>query len=210
MSRSPKSSCKTTLSLVAAFPVSFAHVCSPPAPRDFLTRRLAADLIAASSTFKSRQQFELHTGIVSNKDYLAPESLVLQHRGWISATSKPCPPSLLPPPCWDVILTPAGVDTIRVLVSPADAEKPSFNVPAARRELIEITGISKHGNLGDVDFTWRWVPLNEFGAALYSSDLRYRSTVGFRYFDDGWRVVETDFRTGQTLDEALKNAEAIQ
>ena len=179
-------------------------------PRDFLTRRLATDLIAGSSTFKTPQQFWLHTGIVTNKDYLAPESLVLQHRGWISATTKPCPPNFVPPPCWDVTLTPLGVDTIRVLVSPEDADKTSFNVPVARRELLEITGISKQGNLGDVDFTWRWIPLNEFGAALYSSDVRYKSTVGFRDYDDGWRVVESAVRAGQTLDEALKNAEPSQ
>ena len=179
-------------------------------PRDFLTRRLAADLIAGSSIFKTPQQFWLRTGIVTNKDYLAPESLVMQHHGWISAATKPCPPSLTPPPCWDVVLTPSGVDTIRVLVSPQDADKTSFNVPAARRELVEITGISKQGNLGDVNFTWRWIPLNELGAALYSSDLRYKSTVGFRYYDDGWRVVETAFHSGQTLDEALKNAEPTQ
>ena len=185
----------------------FSCSCSP---RDFLTRRLAADLIAGSTVFKTPQQFLLHTGIVSNKDYLAPESLVLQHHGWISATTARCPPNLVPPPCWDVILTPSGVDTIRVLVSPEDAGKPSFNVPAARRELVDITGISKQGNLGDVDFTWRWVPLNEFGAALYSSDLRYKSTVGFRYYDDGWRVTETALHAGQTLDEALKNAEPSQ
>jgi len=171
---------------------------------------LAADLIISSTAFKTRQQFWLRTGIVTNKDYLAPESLVLQHRGWISATERRCPPGLEPPPCWDVVLSPSGVDTIRVLIPPEDADKPSFNVPAARRELIEITGISKQGNLGDVDFTWRWIPLNEFGAALYSSDLRYKSTVGFRYYDDGWRVVETAFRSGQTLDEALKNAEPNQ
>jgi hypothetical protein len=179
-------------------------------PRDFLTRRLATDLIAGSSTFKTPQQFWLHTGIVTNKDYLAPESLVLQHRGWISATTKPCPPNFVPPPCWDVTLTPLGVDTIRVLVSPEDADKTSFNVAVARRELVEITGISKQGNLGDVDFTWRWIPLNEFGAALYSSDVRYKSTVGFRDYDDGWRVVESAVRAGQTLDEALKNAEPTQ
>jgi len=194
--------------------VSFCLLCtllfSSCSPRDFLTRRLAADLIAGSTAFKTPQQFWLHTGVVSNKDYLAPESLVLQHHGWISATTKRCPPDLVPPPCWDVILTPSGVDTIRALVSPEDAEKPSFNVPAARRELVEVTGISKQGNLGDVDFTWRWIPLNEFGAALYSGELRYKSTVGFRYYDDGWRVVETAFRSCQTLDEALKNAEPAQ
>ena len=185
----------------------FFSSCSP---RDFLTRRLAADLIAGSNVFKTPQEFELHTGVVSNKDYASPESLVLRRHGWISATTARCPPNLVPPPCWDVTLTPSGVDTIRLLVSPQEAEKASINVPAARRELIEVTGISKQGNLGDVDFTWRWVPLNEFGAAFYSSELHYRSIVGFRYYDDGWRVAESAFHPGQTLDEALKNAEPSQ
>jgi hypothetical protein len=73
--------------------------------------------------------------------------------------------------------------------------------------LIAVTGISKEGNLADVEFTWKWVPMNEVGAALYSGDLRYKSIVGFRQFDDGWRVVQTAAHPGQTLDDALKNAE---
>jgi hypothetical protein len=175
-------------------------------PRDFLTRRLAGDLIAGSIPFKTTQQLWLRTGVVSNKNYLSPEYLVLQHRGWISATTAPCPPELAPP-CWDVLLTPLGVDTIRGLISPDDAAKSFFGIPAARRELLAITGITKQGNVADVDFTWRWVPLNEVGAALYSSDLRYNSTVGFRNYDDGWRLVQNPAHTGQSLDDALKDAE---
>lgn len=198
------------ISRISGICVLFALPLSSCSPRDFLTRRLAADLIAASTTFKTPQHFELHTGILSNKDYLSPESLVLQHRGWITATSKPCPRDIAPPPCWEVVLTPSGVDTIRLLIPPGDVGKQSFNISVARRELIQITGISKQDNLGDVDFTWRWLPLNEFGAALYSSDVRYKSSVGFRYYDDGWRVVEIPLRSAQTLDEALKNAEPMQ
>src|SRR5208282_48904 len=56
-------------------------------PRDYLTRRLAADLISASDTFKTPQQFVIQTGVISNKDYVSPEYLVLQHHGWISATT---------------------------------------------------------------------------------------------------------------------------
>ena len=65
----------------------FAAACSP---RDFLTRRLAADLIASSDTFKGAQQFWLRTGLISNKDYISPEYLVLQRRGWITGTLKYC------------------------------------------------------------------------------------------------------------------------
>jgi hypothetical protein len=182
----------------------FLASCSP---RDFLTRRLAADLIAGSEVFRAQQRFQLRTGVIANQDYLSPNYLALQHRGWISATNAACPPALAPPPCWDVTLTPAGVDTLQSLIAPGDAEKPSFYIPAARRELVAITGIAKQSNVADVEFTWRWIPLNEVGAVLYSSDARYHSTASFRCYDDGWRLIESAARSGQPLDEALKNAE---
>ena len=172
-------------------------------PRDFLTRRLAFDLISTSSTFNAPQPFTLQTGVISDKDYLASASLVLQRHGWISASNVPCPSGLAPPPCWDLQLSPSGVETIRALVAP-DETRSSFTIPVARRELISIDGVSSQGSLGDVDFTWRWVPLNEIGAALYSADPRYRSTVGFRKYDDGWRVLESTTPSGQTLPQALK------
>jgi hypothetical protein len=190
--------------LVITFCCGVLTFCSP---RDFLTRRLAADLISASETFKAQQQFVLTTGTVSNKDYSAPEYLVLQHHGWISGTLTRCPQNLAPPPCWDILLTPSGVDTVRALVAPEETAKPSFSIPGAKRELIEIVGISKQGNLADVDFSWKWAPLNEVGEALYSSDVIYKSTVGFRNYDDGWHLIDTAFHSGQSLDEALKNAE---
>jgi hypothetical protein len=181
-------------------------------PRDYLTRRLAADLISASDPFKTPQQYVLQTGVVSNQIYVAPEYLVLEHHGWVSATTAPCPAGLAPPPCWDILLTPSGVETVRTLIPAEDADKQSFAIPVARRELLTITGIAKQGNDADVEFTWRWIPLNEIGAALYSSDVHSKSTVSFRDYDDGWRVMLSASRSGQalenrTLDDALKNAE---
>ena len=197
---------KSTLSL---FAVLFLLSCSP---RDFLTRRLAADLISTSDAFKTPQQFVLQTGVVSNKEYVSPEYLVLQRHGWISASTAPCSPGLAPPPCWDVLLTPAGVETVRALIPAEAATKTSLAIPVAKRELVNVTGISKQGNVAAVDFTWRWVSLNEIGAALYSGDLLYSATVGFRDYDDGWRVVvaQSSPRPGLTLDEALKNPEPAQ
>ena len=87
--------------------------------------------------------------------------------------------------------------------------KPSVTIPVAKRELVEVTGISKQGNIADVEFTWKWNPLNEIGAALYSGDLHYKSTVGFRQYDDGWRILDPTARPGQPMDDALKNAEPI-
>jgi hypothetical protein len=190
--------------------LSCALLLSACSPRDVLSRRLAFDLIAGSNSFKSPQQFWLRTGVISNKDYLSTEYLVLQHRGWISATTAPCPPQVEPLPCWDVTLTPSGVETVRSLIPHEVAEAPSFRLPAARRELLAVTGISKQGNVADVDFTWRWIPVNEFGAALYSSDPHFVSSAKFRYYDDGWRVVQSASRSGQPLDEALQNAEPAQ
>lgn len=176
-------------------------------PRDFLTRRLAADLISASTAFKTPQTFWLTTGIVSNKDFSSPESMVLQRRGWIVGNEAKCPTNVEPPPCWDVVLSPIGVDTIRPLIASGSPDNGPLAIQVARREVIEITGISKAGNFADVEFTWRWVSLNKVGEALYDSGVHYRSTVAFRGYDDGWRVVTSSARSNQTLDEALRNAE---
>jgi hypothetical protein len=110
-------------------------------------------------------------------------------------------------PCWDVALTPIGVETFRDLIPNNAAPSQYFSVPVARRELTGITGISKEGNFADVDFSWKWVPLNEVGAALYAGGVQYNSTVAFRHYDDGWRVVEgVAPKSKQGLDEAVKNA----
>jgi hypothetical protein len=176
-------------------------------PRDFLTRRLAADLISASDAFKTPQLFWLKTGIVSNKDFSSPDSMVLQRRGWIIGTEQKCSEGVDPPPCWDVLLTPLGVDTIRPLISSALPDNGPIGIQVARRELVGISGISKTGNFADVEFTWRWVSINQVGAALYDSGVHYRSSVGFRGYDDGWRVVEQAQPNNQPLDEGLRNAQ---
>jgi hypothetical protein len=185
-------------------------VLSSCSPRNYLTRRLAADLIRGADPFRAHQRFQLRTGVISNKDYPSPDYLVLQHHGWISATKAACPAALAPPPCWDVMLTPSGVDTFQSLIAPGNAEKQSFNIPAARRELVAITGIARQRNVADVEFTWRWIALNEVGAALYPGGNHYRSTTILRKYDDGWRIVPTVAHPGQPLDEALKNAEPAQ
>jgi hypothetical protein len=181
----------------------FAAACSP---RDFLTRRLAADLIGGSEAFKAPQQFFLRTGVVSNKDYLSPEYLVIQRRGWITAVNVPCTANISPSPCWDVSLTPIGVETFHDLIPPEAASRQYFPVNTARRQLVTITGISKNENLAEVDFTWKWVPMNEVGAALIAVET-FKSTVGFKHYDDGWRLMEgNEPKSSQGLEDALKDA----
>jgi hypothetical protein len=184
----------------------FLPACSP---RDFLTRRLANDLIAASDEFNRPQPYLLQIGIVSSKDYPSPEYLVLQHRGWINATTAPCTPGLVPPPCTNILLSPSGVDTIRTILPADEASRSTLAIPAAKRELIAVTGIAKQASSADVEFTWKWIPLNEIGAAIYSSDVQYKSIVGFRQYDDGWRMLATAPRPSQSITDALKNAEPI-
>jgi hypothetical protein len=180
-------------------------------PRDFLTRRLAADLIAASIPFRTPQVFYLKIGVVSNQQVSSPEVLVLQHRGWINGTAIKCPPEIEPPPCWDLLPTPLGVDVLRPLLTGAlpdySRDSQPISIPVARRELLSISGISKTGNLADVEFTWRWVAINQVGAALYDSGVHYRSVVGFRGYDDGWRVMTQTLPTNQPLDDALRTAQ---
>jgi hypothetical protein len=176
-------------------------------PRDFLTRRLAADLVAGSETFKTPQQFFFRLGVVPNKDYISPEYLVLQRRGWITGTTAPCPPNISPPPCWDVALTPIGVETFRDLIPSGATSRQYFPITTARRELVGITGISRNANVADVDFTWKWVPSNEVGAALVAGGVTFKSTVGFKHFDDGWRLLDGTPKGYQGLVDALKDAE---
>src|SRR5271154_5432937 len=195
---------KATRALLPAILLCLGLGCSP---RDFLTRRLAADLISASDTFKASQLFWLRTGIISNKDFSSPESMVLQRRGWVIGTEQRCASGVEPPPCWDVVLTPLGVETIRPLIAHALPDNGPIAIQVARRELLGISGISKTGNVADVEFTWRWVSINQIGAALYDSGVHYRSTVGFRGYDDGWRVVELSVPGNQPLDDALHNAQ---
>jgi hypothetical protein len=188
--------------------VGLLFIAAACSPRDFLTRRLASDLVASSETFKSTQQFWLRTGVISNKDYISPEYLVLQRRGWITGAPNPCPADVAPPPCWQVALTPIGVETFHDLIPNGAADSQNFGVAVARRQLMGITGISKSGSAADVDFLWKWIPLNEVGAALYAGGVQYKSTVGFRQYDDGWRIIEGSApKSNQGLDDALKNAE---
>jgi hypothetical protein len=180
-------------------------------PRDLLTRRLATDLIAGSENFKVTQQFWLRTGVISNKDYTSPEYVTLRRRGWITGNGVSCPLEIASAQCWDMVITPLGVDALRDWVSATAASSQYISVPVAQRELLAVTGIHKNGAWADVDFQWRWTAVNEVGAALYAKNIEYNSTVGFMHYDDGWRVMEVGLpKNEQSLSEALKNAAPAQ
>src|SRR6266403_5933724 len=135
---------KPIKTLLRAVGLCLILLCLAPAcsPRDFLTRRLAADLISTSDTFKAPQLFWLKTGIVSNQDFSSPDFVVLQRRGWIIGTEHKCPAGVEPLPCWDVLLTPLGVDTIRPLITRAlpdnGRDNGQIGIQVVRRELLRI------------------------------------------------------------------------
>jgi hypothetical protein len=109
------------------------------------------------------------------------------------------------------VISPLGVDALRDWVAATAATSQYISVPVAQRELLGLSGIRKNGNFADVDFQWRWAPVNEVGAALYAKGTEYNSTVGFARYDDGWRVIEGGpLRSSQGLNDALKNAEPAQ
>jgi hypothetical protein len=179
-------------------------------PRDFLTPRLAIDLISTADAFKAPQLFWLRSGVVSNKDFSSPEMMVLKRRGWIIGNEqKHCPLGVEPPPCWDVILTPLGIDTIRPLISTALPDAGSIAIQAAHRELVSIDSIGKAGSVAEVAFVWHWLPFNQVGAALYDGGVHYRSTVEFRKYEGGWRIAEQPGQINQPLDAALQNAQPV-
>jgi hypothetical protein len=46
---------------------------------------------------------------------------------------------------------------------------------------------------------------------VYSGGVVYESTVAFRRYDDGWRLMEGAMpKTYQDLDDALKNSQSAQ
>jgi hypothetical protein len=197
--------------LYAVIPVIFLLFASACSPRDFLTRGLAAELIASSDTFKATQKFWLRTGVISNRDYISPEYLLLQRRGWITGSNAACAADIAPPPCWDVALTPLGVDAFRDLIPAGSLTSQYFGVPVARRQLLGVAGISKSGSTADVDFLWKWTALNQVGSALYAGGVQYKATVELRQYDDGWRIIDGSApKSNQGLDDALKNSETVQ
>ncbi|MEY2412695.1 MAG: hypothetical protein QOD84_1301 [Acidobacteriaceae bacterium] len=195
--------CQFSIAALSLF-FCFLAACSS---QKTLTRDIAADLITKSDAFKAVPEFWLRTGTISNRDYTSPEYMVLQHHGWITGANVPCPPDVSPSPCWDVALTPSGVDTFRNFISKNAATSSYFNVPTAKRELITVTGISQEGYAADVDFQWRWAPLNELGSALYPPSVRYQATTGLRRYDDGWHLLVASARLQQRLEDALTNPE---
>jgi len=87
--------------------------------------------------------FWLRTGIVSNKEFSSPDSLVLQRRGWIiGSEQKKCPAGMDPPPCW-MYAHPLGVDTVKPLIGGSLPDNGPIAIEVAHRELAAITASAR-------------------------------------------------------------------
>lgn len=66
-------------------------------------------------------------------------------------------------------------------------------VPISRRELVSVDGVRQQTNSADVDFSWKWLPLqgDEVPASI---EFPYKGRAVFERYDDGWRLEESLFR----------------
>ena len=185
--------------------VGITVACSP---RDFLTRRLATDLIAGSDSFKTHPailaangrdlQQRLHFARIRD---LAPARLDHGQRRCLSSRN-----------CCSAVL--GHGDHSAGSGRPARLgfrDRSQFSIHQRASGTERTAGGHGHSqgrkSWADVDFLWRWAAVNEVGAALYARNYRVQLHVGFVHYDDGWRVIEGGGLKGsQSLSEALKNA----
>ncbi|MGB7208649.1 MAG: hypothetical protein WBD27_08315 [Pyrinomonadaceae bacterium] len=79
-----------------------------------------------------------------------------------------------------------------------------YKVPYAKRELVEVTGLTepKEGsNVVQAKFTWRLTPVNDIGKAMSLDTKTIEGDAVLQKFDDGWRVVNI---TGPDLEPAIR------
>lgn len=79
-----------------------------------------------------------------------------------------------------------------------------YKVPFAKRELVEVTGLTepKEGsNVVRAKFKWRLAPVNDIGKAMSLDTKTIEGEAVLQKFDDGWRVVNI---AGPGLEPAIR------
>lgn len=79
-----------------------------------------------------------------------------------------------------------------------------YKVPYAKRELVEVTGLTepKEGsNVVQAKFTWRLAPVGDIGKAMSLDTKTIEADAVLQKFDDGWRVVNI---AGPGLEPAVR------
>jgi hypothetical protein len=159
-----------------------------------LSRSDAASLIASDKNFSKSMEMSIRIGTQINKGDLSKSSFdeALVSEGYVEMQNNPY---------GDVLnLTDKGRK------ESANWEKfkqlgiiDMYKIPYAKREIIEITGISepKSGeNFSQAKFSWRPQPGNDIGRAMDKSEFEktFDGEAFFQKFDDGWRVVRISGR----------------
>jgi hypothetical protein len=66
-----------------------------------------------------------------------------------------------------------------------------INVPVAKPELVDVTGITLRENEAAATYTWKLTPINDIGKAVAEQEkfeTVASATAYFQKFDDGWRL----------------------
>lgn len=159
-----------------------------------LSRSDAAGLIASDKNFSKLMEMSIRIGTPINKGDLSKSSFdeALVTEGYVNVQNNPYV---------DVLhLTDKGQkEAINWKKSKQLGIIEMYNIPYAKREIVEVTGISepKSGdNSVQAKFSWRPQPGNEIGKAMDKSEFEktFDGEAFFQKFDDGWRVVRVSGR----------------
>jgi hypothetical protein len=64
-------------------------------------------------------------------------------------------------------------------------------IPTARKEFIEVTGITtSNPTISVAEFTWRWVLTDDGKQLGLTLPAPQRGSANFQLYDDGWRLIE--------------------
>jgi hypothetical protein len=78
-----------------------------------------------------------------------------------------------------------------------------WDIVAARRELVDVTGVVTESDLARAEFTWRSVP-TAGGTALGTPPASRRASATFRRYVDGWRLIWIDYRVPGLRDRSAQ------
>ena len=153
-----------------------------PSKASELSRAKASELIRNSPVFNELKTEFLMTGVFAgvpgSRVYPALESKGLIH---IERTGSWCP----------IALTERGKTESKNWrrTGPGNRGGDNWAIPAAKRELLEVTGVSQQPpNRAEVEFTWRWTSIGEIFELEEGEAGTHRGSVTCQLYDDGWRI----------------------
>lgn len=191
------------LGLALAGAVVFSVAVKPPGGNGHkgLDRESAAELVLSSKFMRVNKPVFLGSGKDQGCGWSYPQGAdgVYRVAGWVRVDGK------------GVYATPAfrrGIATT-VQKSTSGCRSEEWMIPVARRELIEISGVSQLDNdRAVVEFKWRWVPLNQVGSLLLDREEMQRRLSPSEH--QAFYGDTTLFRTGISLMDGKPTTDRIE